>query len=71
MKLLDRILGKKSAGNAARAADLASRQDVARRQNLVGQGTVQTQGEQDLTRSRMEDELAGQRKQREDAKPTE
>ncbi len=67
MSLLDRLFGKKSAKDAARAADLTRRQEFASHQNLAGQGTIQTQGEQDATRGRMESQLAEQRQRREDA----
>ncbi len=67
MGILSRHFGKKSDRDTARAADLTRRQEFAGHQNLAGQGTIQTQGEQDATRGRMEAELNGQRQRREDA----
>ena len=67
MGILDRLFGKKRPRDAARAADLARRQEFAGRQDPAGKGVTQTQAEQDTTRGRMENELAGQRQRREDA----
>lgn len=68
MGMLSKLLGKKSAGAQARAEDLARSQKVAAGQDLAGRASIQSQGEQDLTRDRMETELAGQRQRREDAR---
>ena len=67
MGFLDRLFGKKTPRDTARAADLARRQEYARHQDLAGKAATQTQAEQDTTRGRMENELAGQRQRREDA----
>lgn len=71
MGFLSRLFGSKSPSDTARAADLARSQEIARGQSLAGRGTIQTQGEQDATRGRMEAELTGQRQRREDAAKTE
>ncbi len=58
MGFLDRIFGKKRAGDAGVAADLA------RSRELAGRETGISQGEKDATRSRMEADMDAQRERR-------